>query len=50
LAAADGLRALTLFGVAAALIPSSGGIGAVAARLASRMAGLVLVLIALRRR
>jgi O-antigen/teichoic acid export membrane protein len=47
LAAADGLRAITLVVVAIALIPVFGAVGAVAARLAARVAGAMLVLGAL---
>lgn len=47
LAAADGVRAVTLVGVALALIPVYGPFGAVAARFAARIAGAVLVLVAL---
>jgi O-antigen/teichoic acid export membrane protein len=43
LAAADATRAVTLVGVALALIPVYGPFGAIAARLASRVAGAVLV-------
>ena len=44
LAAADALRAITLVGLGVALIPTYGAFGAIAARLASRVAGAVLVL------
>jgi O-antigen/teichoic acid export membrane protein len=47
LAAADGARAVTLVLFAVALIPSIGAYGAVAARLAARIAGAVLVAVAL---
>jgi O-antigen/teichoic acid export membrane protein len=47
LAAADAVRAITLIGVAVALMPSYGAFGAVAARFAARVAGAVLVAIAL---
>jgi hypothetical protein len=47
LAGADGLRAITLVLVALALIPAFGAIGAIAARLAARIAGAALVLGAL---
>jgi O-antigen/teichoic acid export membrane protein len=49
LAGADALRALTVGAVAVALVPGYGAIGAIVARLASRIAGAALVLIALRR-
>jgi O-antigen/teichoic acid export membrane protein len=47
LAAADAARAITLVLVAIALIPSIGAYGAVAARLAARIAGALLVGVAL---
>jgi O-antigen/teichoic acid export membrane protein len=47
LAAADAARAITLVLVCVALIPSIGAYGAVAARLAARIAGAVLVGVAL---
>jgi O-antigen/teichoic acid export membrane protein len=47
LAAADAARAVTLVLFAVALIPSIGAYGAVAARLAARIAGAVLVAVAL---
>jgi O-antigen/teichoic acid export membrane protein len=47
LAAADGLRAVTLVLVAIALIPVFGAVGAIAARFAARVAGAMLVLGAL---
>jgi len=47
LAAADALRAITLVLVALALIPIYGAVGAIVARLAARVAGAGLVLLAL---
>jgi O-antigen/teichoic acid export membrane protein len=47
LAAADGLRVVTLVLVGLALIPIFGALGAIAARFAARVAGAVLVLGAL---
>ena len=47
MAAADGLRALTLIGVAIAVIPVYGATGAIIARFAARICGAVLVLGAL---
>lgn len=47
LAAADALRAITLVLVGVGLIPSYGAFGAIGARLASRLAGAALVLVAL---
>jgi len=47
LAAADAVRAITLIGVAVALMPAYGAFAAVAARFAARVAGAVLVAIAL---
>jgi O-antigen/teichoic acid export membrane protein len=47
LAAADGLRAVTLVLVALGLIPIYGAFGAIVARFAARVAGAVLVLGAL---
>ena len=47
LAAADGLRAVMLVGVAIALIPVYGAIGAIVARFAARVCGAALVLAAL---
>jgi O-antigen/teichoic acid export membrane protein len=47
LAAADGLRAITLVLVGIGLIPTYGAFGAIVARLAARLAGAVLVLGAL---
>jgi O-antigen/teichoic acid export membrane protein len=49
LAAADALRAGTLGAVGIALIPAFGAVGAVAARLAAKVAGAALVVVALRR-
>ena len=47
LAAADGLRAITLVGVAISVIPVYGAVGAIMARFAARVCGAVLVLVAL---
>jgi O-antigen/teichoic acid export membrane protein len=43
MAAADSVRALTLTGMCFALVPAFGAVGAVAARLAARVAGAALV-------
>jgi O-antigen/teichoic acid export membrane protein len=47
LAAADAARAITLVAVAIVLIPSVGALGAVAARLAARVAGALIVAVSL---
>src|SRR5258708_28066098 len=47
LAGADALRAITLVVIGVGLIPTYGAFGAIAARLAARLAGAVLVLGAL---
>ena len=49
MAAADALRATTLGVVGAGLIPGYGPVGAVSARLAAKLAGAALVLLALQR-
>ena len=43
MALADGLRAVVLAGVALALVPVIGAVGAVAARFASRLSGALLI-------
>ena len=43
----DAARAITLVGVAVALLPTVGAFGAIAARLASRIAGTCVVAVAL---
>jgi O-antigen/teichoic acid export membrane protein len=47
LAAADGARAITLVAVALILLPVVGALGAIVARFAARVAGAILVLVAL---